>query len=764
MATGQLSGVVRHLHRAALLPDGGGMTDRQLLERFLTQRDEDAFEALVRRHGPMVWGVCRRVLHHLHDAEDAFQATFLVLARKAVAIRQRESVGSWLYGAAFRSALEAKAVRRRSRERQVSAMPEPEAVVEADIWSDVRPLLDQELDRLPDKYREAVVLCDLEGKTRKEAARQLGVPEGTLSGRLTTARRMLAGRLARHGLAVSGGALAAVLSQGAASACVPKSLVVPTAKAAAPVAAGQAAAAGVISTQVAALTEGVLKTMLLTKLRLTAALFLAAAVFGTGLGLLVGQGLAGDEKGARAPEAPKPAAEGAKDPAPGADLKSLQQALQAASDIKDPEQKVRALILVAQAQVNAGERAAALQTLQRAFKLGDALPNDDKHDFYVRLSVLGLIVGAQAEAGDVDAARKTIEVMRMPKVEKVEGVYVVDPEFLENTRASCHVQIAVAQARAGKAKEAAETVGQLDEMRREGFGSPALAEIAAAQARAGDWKRAEETVKSIKNDVFQVPAWIEIAKLQAKAGKGDAARASIVEALRAIPPEIPEDAVGLARRAGGLELVALAQAELGDRKTALLTAESIPNLPPVGDAKALQFPYKEMSLAMLQAKGGDYKAAKKAAEAIDANYQGGSTKAYAFRLIARTQAEAKDIKGALETTDAIEHGFNKAAAYTEIAQAQARAGDHDGAAQTFEKALGFAEAVPEVPNKSDLDRASLRPLLLRTLASAQAEAGQEKAAGEWIAKQSSPNLKAWAFVGLAEGIVKRQAANKQAPR
>src|SRR5262249_53923437 len=138
--------------------------------------------------------------------------------------RPRESLAGWLHRAAFRAALEAKAARRRSRLRQVTTMPEPEAAVEPVVWSDLRPLLDQELDRLPDKYREAVVLCDLRGKTRKEAAHHLGVPEGTLSGRLTTARRMLARRLARRGLALSPAGLAAVLSQNAALACVPAAL------------------------------------------------------------------------------------------------------------------------------------------------------------------------------------------------------------------------------------------------------------------------------------------------------------------------------------------------------------------------------------------------------------------------------------------------------------------------------------------------------------------------------------------------------------
>src|SRR5262249_42961899 len=156
------------LRRAALLRDGGGMTDGQLLECFLTRRDEAAFAALVRRHGPMVLGVCRRMLHNPHDAEDAFQATFPVLGRKAATIARRELLGNWLYGVAYRTALDARAAaaRRRVREKQVSEMPEPEASASEDVWRDLRPLLDEELSRLPDKYRVPVVLCDLEGRTR----------------------------------------------------------------------------------------------------------------------------------------------------------------------------------------------------------------------------------------------------------------------------------------------------------------------------------------------------------------------------------------------------------------------------------------------------------------------------------------------------------------------------------------------------------------------------------------------------------------------
>jgi RNA polymerase sigma factor (sigma-70 family) len=227
----------------------------------------------------MVWGVCRRVLHYHHDAEDAFQATFLVLVRKAASVEPKEMVANWLYGVAHQTALKARSVaaRRKERERQVVEMPEP-AVEEQEVWHDLQPLLDQELSRLPDKYRVPLVLCDLEGKTRKEAARQLGWPEGTIAGRLATARKMLARRLARRGMALSAATLAAVLSHNAASACVPLAVVATTIQAATLLAAGQTAAGGLISVKVAALTEGVLKTMLLTKLKFASVLILAFAL------------------------------------------------------------------------------------------------------------------------------------------------------------------------------------------------------------------------------------------------------------------------------------------------------------------------------------------------------------------------------------------------------------------------------------------------------------------------------------------------------
>jgi len=278
-----MSSLLPQVRRAVLLHDDGGMTDGRLLECFITRRDEAAFEALVRRHGPMVLGVCRRMLRHSQDVEDAFQATFLVLIRKAAAIGQRELLGNWLYGVAYRTALDARAAssRRLARERQMQPMPEPVIGNGLDISEDLRALLDRELNRLPDKYRVPIVLCELEGRTRRAVSRQLGIPVGTLSGRLTTARRMLAKRLTRQGLALSCGALTAALSQGQASAAVP---LPPPASMAAP----RQIVAGVVSTRAAALADGVIKAMFMTNLKITAALFVMVGIIFAG-GMLAHQ-------------------------------------------------------------------------------------------------------------------------------------------------------------------------------------------------------------------------------------------------------------------------------------------------------------------------------------------------------------------------------------------------------------------------------------------------------------------------------------------
>jgi RNA polymerase sigma factor (sigma-70 family) len=296
MATRQLGGFVEHLR--AVLHERPLLTDAELLERFASLREEAALATLVRRHAAMVWGVCGRLLQNHHDVEDAFQATFLVLVRKAALIRPRDKVANWLYGVAYQTAVRVRAAsaKQRSREKQLARMPDA-AIERRDPSDDLGSVLHQEINLLPAKYRVLIVLCDLEGKTRKDVAQQLGVPEGTVAGRLARARTMLARRLARQGIVICASGLSAALAQHATAASLPASLVMSTIRAATSFAA-TASASGIVGTKVAALTEGVLNLMWLNKIKTAAAAMIVSfAIAALGTGGLVSGGRADETTG-----------------------------------------------------------------------------------------------------------------------------------------------------------------------------------------------------------------------------------------------------------------------------------------------------------------------------------------------------------------------------------------------------------------------------------------------------------------------------------
>jgi RNA polymerase sigma factor (sigma-70 family) len=327
MADESLRMLVRRLRRATDPRGDAALSDAQLLERFITERDEAAFELLVWRHGTMVLNLCRRVLRQEQDTEDAFQATFLILARKARSIGKRQACASWLYKVAYRVALAARA-EAAPRAARESPCPEQLPAAEASddlIWRDLRPLLDEEVTRLPEKYRAAFVLCCLEGRTGAEAAEQLRCPEGTVLSRLSRARARLRRRLLSRGVSLPAGVLIAVVAARGQAAEVTAGLVNSTSKAALAVAAGKAVAA-VASARAATLTEGALRAMFVSKLKVTLGIVLTLVLVG------IGAGVVGDVLLAEPPRPADPPAPGTQ----GADPAGLVRAADKSADPDDP--------------------------------------------------------------------------------------------------------------------------------------------------------------------------------------------------------------------------------------------------------------------------------------------------------------------------------------------------------------------------------------------------------------------------------------------
>jgi RNA polymerase sigma factor (sigma-70 family) len=280
MSAAPLDTVLRHLRQLTAASDEP--SDGQLLHRFTTRRDEAAFTTLVRRHGPLVLGVCRRLLNNPHDADDAFQATFLVLVRRAATLDGRSSLGPWLYGVARRTALcaRATALRRSARQTEIHDMAAPKT---ADILEDreMQQLLEEELDRLPEKYRAPLVLCYLQGRTHEQAARELGRPSGSMSRHVGRALEVLRERLSLRGVVLPAAAVAAILSNQLAAGTLSTSLVAGTVRVALLVASGGSATA-----PVAALACAAARELVHSRIRTGTALLLALALLVGGAGLV----------------------------------------------------------------------------------------------------------------------------------------------------------------------------------------------------------------------------------------------------------------------------------------------------------------------------------------------------------------------------------------------------------------------------------------------------------------------------------------------
>jgi RNA polymerase sigma-70 factor (ECF subfamily) len=284
---GRFLSVLSQLRRVILRHGDGGLSDGQLLDRFIHERDETAFEVLVWRHGPMVLGVARRALHNLDDAEDILQATFLALVRQARSIRRREAISGWLYQVAYRLALRA---RQQKKKRSVCQVGVEDVVAPAsasdDHGQDEFLLLDEELQRLPEKYRIPLVLSYFQGMTNQEIALRLTCPIGTVFTRLARGREMLRKRLIRRGVTLSAGLLGATLTPDQTSAALRAELVRVTVRAGRMFADCPRSAAGVLSPNVIALTEGVEKMIALSRWKFVGVVLTLFALMGSGAGLL----------------------------------------------------------------------------------------------------------------------------------------------------------------------------------------------------------------------------------------------------------------------------------------------------------------------------------------------------------------------------------------------------------------------------------------------------------------------------------------------
>jgi RNA polymerase sigma factor (sigma-70 family) len=300
MAASSLHPLLHYLRRLSRGRAGdAALDDTQLLDRFLTSRDESAFTTLVQRYGAMIWGLCVRCLGETPEAEDAFQATFLVLVRKAASLRGPKRLGPWLYGVAYRTSLKLRGQRARRAARETPLPTELFQERPESIWSDLGPVLDEEITRLPTKYRLPVLLCCLQGLSSDEAAQRLGCAKGTVFSRLSRARDLLRRRLARRGVEVSAGALAAVLAENtllrAAPSLALREMTIRTSLLLAAGTTGQT-----LSAPLAGLVEGVVRSMFLSKVKFALIIVLVVGIAGAGTSFLA------HSTSASPPSAPSP--------------------------------------------------------------------------------------------------------------------------------------------------------------------------------------------------------------------------------------------------------------------------------------------------------------------------------------------------------------------------------------------------------------------------------------------------------------------------
>ncbi len=635
MANDDLQQAVASIREMVLAHDAAGVSDSLLLKLFLSEHDESAFEALVRRHGPMVYGVCKRVLPNTADAEDAFQATFLVFVRKAALLAQPDLLGNWLYGVAFHTARSARSAANRRRAKEGQVIPKQAESAPVDLH-DLLPILDEELNRLPPKHRAPIVLCDLEQKSRKEVAHALDLPEGTLASRLARARALLAKRLTRRGVTLGGATLAVALS--GSSTAPASALVQVTVKAGTALLAGQTVALGLGSASAIILSETVIKMMLLSKLKFVGAVCLGGALFTTGVGVLTAQHWRGTVALEGAADVPNLAGLSNNELA---DTSLLQQTLDAAAAIEDPVDRLKLLLRVAQAQLDAGDRAGVSATAEKSLALARGLEDGSE-----KVRFLCSIARMQNEAGQRQKSRATVQ----------------DAE-----------KIALAQ------QEPVEKPGEI------GIGLYEVAQLLSSWAEYDECLVLAEQSGNRKEPVLRALARMVRPDKGAEVVARQALQRAADMAAKAMKVDPKEARVPFMRMNRAQEVIAAAQARIGDLEDALKTVEAI-HYPGQGDTRLGEpFGNKGNALSAIArelARAGDFQGALKTAAQV---LKSDKFTEEIRRLIAMKQAEDGDFEGALKTAADLSSVQEKANVIRTIAVAQIEKGDRKGGQARLEE-------------------------------------------------------------------------------
>jgi RNA polymerase sigma factor (sigma-70 family) len=748
---------IRRLHRTLEPTEAGCLADRELVERWVASKDAAAFETLVWRHGAMVLGTCRRLLPDEHDAEDAFQATFLLFLRKAGAIRTRDCVAGWLYRVAYRVALRARLSVLRQRAEPMASVVEPPATSTPDpLWSELRPVIDEELNRLSERERQPFILCYLQGMTNEEAARQLACPVGTIESRLARARRHLRARLTRRGLAPSVAMLSNhLLFRGE----LPNDRLIARVV--------QMSGTTAISPNVARLAAGTARSILTARLGVVAAMALVTGMVGAG-GAYAFYCAQIDEPQRLVAAAPIPPMREPAAPRPVSTVALLDRAVEIMDRCEDKSAATtRLLYRLAILQARDGDRKAARATFARAeaLILEGWTPDTRTFEWHE-------LAKAQAEAGEVDAGMTTAA------------------RIVGEMRKFTVQEMATAMARAGnfvQARQVADKVGDANQR------DIALMDIATALADAGDFRAALSMAETIKSPPIRVLVLTGnefgivkeftqmggIALIQAKAGDRTGARETLRRAV-AMAEKIDKGPEAGKVRAW----VARAEARLGEFATAKRWAEraaAFDKAGPGGSSECRDVALQEIAIA--EAEAGRFDDALSTARTIKSPFRRvqalngvavGHARAGQRDKCRAAFAEAKNVAEKSTNGDVVNTTL-----YCYIVSAQANAGEFDAAEKTAALTGGnlslsrsniayararcgdFNGALKDVDQLNGNGDAFTRTHTLQYISQKQTVAGDERSALARAETLTSPLDKAATLLGVVEGRLNKSAPKKR---